>query len=558
MAELPVRTDDLPDQPAIRIPGSDFLRGASKMPVVRQLGLLFAIAGAVALAVAAVLWMQDEDLKPLTAVQSADQAGEIMQLLDASGIAYRLDHRTGTLLVDGDRLYEARMKIAGVSSAEHSQVGYELLDQEQGFGVSQFMENARHRRSIEGELARSIATIESVQHARVLLAVPKSTTFLRDRRKPSASVTVTLRPGKTLMPEQVRGITNLVAGAVSELDTENVAIVDQSGRLLSRQDEDPGLEATERQLRYVAKLENQLRTKVEVILERMLGADSYTTQITAEVDFTKQEQASEQYNPQELAVRSESTMEEERVGVQPALGVPGTLTNQPPAEPEATVDPAEQEAKQPRTVRNEATRNFEVDRTVSYVQQSYGRLNRLAVSVVVDHHRTVDAESGEVSTTPWSDEELEQLRSAVASAVGFSEARGDTISVMSSPFHQTEYEAPVDAPIWTESWFVDLTKQILGAIVLVLVLFLLLRPLYRSLSRAGEMVHERQAMEIADLNQAREQLSGGEGPLGLPKPGEHGAGEITPVMKLDAVKGLVANDPARVAEVVKHWVNQDE
>ena len=560
MAELPISTDDLPDTPAVRVPGSDFLRGASKMPVVRQFGLLFAIAGAVALGVAAVLWMQDEDLKPLTSVRSPEQAGEIVQMLDAAGITYRLDHKSSTVLVPSERLYEARMQISSATASHESQVGYELLDEEQGFGVSQFMENARHRRSIEGELARSVMTIKAVQHARVLLAVPKSTTFLRDRRKPSASVTVTLRPGQELSPDQVRGITNLVAGAVSELDTQDVAVVDQSGRLLSRQEEDPGLEASERQLRYVARMENQLRTKVEVILERMLGPGAYTAQVTAEVDFTKQEQAKEQYTPQEPAVRSESTVEEERLGAVPVLGVPGTLTNQPPAEPvPGAAEGGAQGEQLPRTVRNEATRNFEVDRTVSYSQQSVGRLARLAVSVVVDHRRTVDAETGELETTPWTPEELQQLEATVANAVGLSEARGDTLSVVSSAFHQTEFVAPEPAPFWTEMWFVDLVKQVLAGIVLVLVLFMLLRPLYRSLSRAGEMVHERQAMEIADINQARERIASDTASgLGLPSPDADGQASITPMQKLDAVKGLVARDPQRVAEVVKHWVQEDE
>ena len=557
MAELPIDPADLPPEPATKIPGSDFVRGAAKMPAVRQISLLFAIAGAVALAVAAVLWMRGDDLKPLMVIRSPEQAGEMIQVLEAAQISYRMDHRTSTLLVDADRLYEARMQVAGSSSSAHEQSGYELLDEEQGFGVSQFMENARHRRSVEGELARSIATIQSVQHARVLLAVPKSTTFLRDRRKPSASVTVMLRPGKELKPDQVKGITNLVAGAVPEMDEQDVAVVDQSGRLLSRQEEDPGLEATERQLAYTARLESQLLGKVDDLLGRMLGPGAFTTQITAEVDFTRQEQAIEQYTPQEATVRSESTLEEERTGVLPIAGVPGTLTNQPPEEP---APPAENgvaaQNNQPRTVRSEATRNFEVDRTVSYLQQAVGRITRMTVSVVVDNHRAINEETGEVEVTPWEDDELEQLRAAVAGAVGFSEARGDVLTVVSSPFHQAEMPEVAPAPFWSETWFIDLVKQVLGALVLLLVLFLLLRPLYRSLSRAGEMVHERQAMEIADLNQAREQIAKGPNALGLPSP-EAGE-EVTPAMKLSAVKGLVTDDPQRVAEVVKHWVNRDE
>jgi flagellar M-ring protein FliF len=289
--------------------------------------------------------------------------------------------------------------------------------------------------------------------------------------------------------------------------------------------------------------------------------------VTADVDFTRQEQASEQYRPQETAaVRSESILNEERVGTLPIVGVPGTLSNQPPADPvgnlaaEAAGEIAEdapREPSTPRTSRNESTRNYEMDRTVMYQQQSVGRLSRLAVSVVVDHHRVANAESGVMEARAWSAEEIGQLTSTIASAVGINEARGDTLSVTSSPFHRTEIEVLEPPPFWTETWFTDVLKTILGGIVLLLVVFGLLRPLYRTLTRAGEMVHERQAMEIADINQSREQITH-QTALGLPAPQPGQALPQQAIAKLDAVKGLVANDPQRVAEVVKQWVTRNE
>ena len=564
MAESSVLTLPAPED-RLKLPGGEFIRGAVNLPAVRQVGLLFALAGAVALAVFAVLWMQDDDLKPVATVATPAEATELTQLLDAAQIPYQLDHRTSSLLVPAEYYYQARMQVAGASAIERDQLGYELLDQEQAYGVSQFMENARHRRSIEGELARSILTIDGVQHARVLLALPKSTTFLRDRRKPSASVTVTLSPGGQLSSEQVRGITNLVAAAVPELDASSVAVVDQSGKLLSRQSEDPALEATERQLAYVARIEQGLQGKIEQILEQLVGSGAYTAQVTADVDFTRQEQASEQYRPQDNgAVRSESTLVEERVGTLPIAGVPGTLTNQPPADPVGNLQAGAQAAgggTTPRTTRNEATRNFEMDRTVMYQQQSLGRLSRLAVSVVVDHHRTVDAESGKVETRAWSEEELKQLNATIASAVGIDAERGDSLTVNSSPFYRTEIEEAEPAPFWMETWFTDLLKQVLGGLVLLAVAFGLLRPLYRTLTRAGEMVHERQAMEIADINQSREQIAqqvAHNAALGLPPPEPGEAIPHQALAKLDAVRGLVANDPQRVAEVVKQWVTRNE
>ncbi|MCP5181172.1 MAG: flagellar M-ring protein FliF [Pseudomonadales bacterium] len=566
MAEMPVPVSTttvpsaLPEPMArLNIPGRDFLRGAVNMPVVRQVTLIVALAGAVALGLFAALWMQDEDLRPVASVTTPEEAGQLTQLLDAARIPYQLDHRSGSLLVPVERFYEARMQIAGIVDAQQDQIGYELLDQEQGFGVSQFMEDARHRRSVEGELARSVVTIDGVQHARVLLAMPKSTTFLRDRRKPSASVTVTLRPGKSLSPEQVKGITNLVAAAVPELETASVAVVDQSGRLLSRQDEDPALEATERQLAFVSRIELGLQGKIEQILEQLVGPGAYTAQVTADVDFTREEQASEQYAPQQATVRSESNMSEERVGALPIAGIPGTLSNQPPPDPVSNMadNTAAGGETTPRTTRNESTRNYEVDRTVRYQQQSLGRLSRLAVSVVVDYHRETNAETGEMTATPWTDEEIKQLHATIASAVGVVEDRGDTLSVASSPFHRTELEVVEPPPFWTEVWFTDLLKQVLGGLVLLLVAVGLLRPLYRTLSRAGEMVHERQAMEIADINQAREQIAQHTA-MGLPAPEPGQALATSSLARLDAVRGLVSDDPQRVAEVVKAWVANDE
>lgn len=551
-----------------KVPGGDFIRGAVNMPAVRQFGLLIALAGAVALAVFAVLWMQDDDLKPVATVASPQEASELTTLLDTAQIPYQLDHRTQALLVPADFYYQARMQVAGASAVARDQMGYELLDQEQGYGVSQFMENARHRRSIEGELARSILTIDGVQQARVLLAMPKSTTFLRDRRKPSASVSVTLAAGRDLDNEQVRGITNLVAAAVPELEASAVAVVDQSGKLLSRQAEDPELEATERQLAYVARIEQGLQGKIEQILEQLVGSGAYTAQVTAEVDFTRQEQASEQYRPQDNAlVRSESTVSEERTGTLPIAGVPGTLSNQPPADPVGNLEAgaaqgaAANGGTTPRTTRSEATRNYEMDRTVLYQQQSLGRLSRLAVSVVVDHHRLPAAEGGKAESKAWSDAELKQLRETIASAVGIVDSRGDSLSVTSSAFHRTEIESEEPAPFWMETWFTDILKQVLGGLVLLAVAFGLLRPLYRTLTRAGEMVHERQAMEIADINQSREQIAqqvAAHTALGLPPPEPGEAIPHQALAKLDAVRGLVANDPQRVAEVVKQWVTRNE
>ncbi len=560
MAELPIDPNVPRDAGAV-LPGANFIRAAAGMPLVRQLTLLFAIAGSVALAIAAVLWMQSPEYRPLVGVTSAYQANEIVQVLDGAGIAYRVDDRTGMVLVPQGTLYEARMKLAGASGVDGRQLGYELLDQDQGFGVSQFMEVARHRRSVEGELARSIATINAVESARVLLATPKSTAFLRDRRRPTASVTVRLASGEVLRPAQVKGITNLVAGAVPELEPKDVAVVDQSGKLLSVREEDAALEQSERQLAYVAKIETQLQEKIHNILLPTLGPERYRAEVSAEVDFTRTEEAEELYNPDLVALRSEQRLDEQSVGESTVGGVPGTLTNQPPETAPGTPEVGDAGVAERRT-RSESTRNYEVDRTVSYTQHNVGSLTRLTVSVVVDDIEITDPDSGQVTQQSWSDEELERLATLVRNAVGYSAGRGDTVSIVNRRFFSQavpEIETPA---FWTEAWFTDLLKQILGAVVLLVLVLGLLRPLFRNLTQAGEVVKERAAAMAQDRALTHAGADSEASAMALPSPAAErtrgSASRMDYATKVDTVRGLVEQDPGRVAEVVKHWVSNDE
>ncbi|HEX7036030.1 MAG TPA: flagellar basal-body MS-ring/collar protein FliF [Pseudomonadales bacterium] len=555
MAELPVQKSTAGT--SLNLPGIDFLRGAAGLPAVRQMVLVFALAGSVALAVAAVLWMRSPDYRPVSAIESAWQANEIARVLETSGIDHKVDERSGMILVPQEDLYEARMKLAGAGSIDGRQLGYELLDQEQGFGVSQFMELARHRRSVEGELARSIATINAVQSARVLLATPKSTTFLRDQREPTASVTVRLVPGQSLTRDQVRGITNLVAGAVPELKPENVAVVDQTGKLLSQTVDDEALQQTERQLQYVARIEQQLQEKIRNILLPLIGPNRFSAEVTADVDFTRSEQAAEVFDAEPQAVRSEQVVAEENVGEPGPGGVPGALTNQPPETRPAQGAPLDGEAAPVvRRSRSETVRNYEMDRTLSYVQNGVGQIERLTVSVVVDDLVTVDAETGESVSQPWSEEELARLTTLVRSAVGFNEERGDLVSVVNSPFYHVPSEPVSSPPFWTQPWFFELMKQVLGALVLLGLVFGLLRPLFRNLSHAGAVAKEQQ--RLAALQAQAAAVAGlpaaVQGATTYPATvGPYGYGH-----KVEAVRGLVEEDPGRVAQVVKHWVSSNE
>jgi flagellar M-ring protein FliF len=538
------------------VPGSDFLKGVLGMPVVRQMTLLIALAASVVLALFAFMWMQTPDYRPMGGSLTPDAMNDAVAALDGRQIDYRIDQNTGLLLVKADQIYSARMALAGDEVLEGSQLGYELLDKEQSFGVSQFMEIARHRRSVEGELARSISTITSVQQARVLLATPKSTTFLRDRRKPSASVTVTLKAGRKLTSDQVRGITNLVAAAVPELASKDVVVVDQTGAFLSDGAEDGALRQSERDLSLVRSIEDDLHNKIANILTPWVGSGRFTAEVNAAIDFTRSEQTNELYNPDLIALRSEDRFEEQNVGTSTTVGgVPGTLTNQPPVLGEvAEATNSAEDQKKSSTVRS--TRNYEVDRTISHTRHQVGKLQRLSVTVVVDDLVSIDAETSEPVSVAWSVEELEKLEQAVQTAIGFRADRGDTVSVVNRAFYREPQSIIEPTPFWAESWFSDVLKQVLGGIAIILVVFGLLRPMFKNLSQAGELVREQQSLAIADMTQMREAALQ-EAVPGLPtqislNPDESSAN------RMETVRNLISEDPNRVAQVVKHWVSEDE
>jgi len=560
MADMPAETSDA--RPAARSGAAgrgldvSFLVGFGSLPIVRQVGLMIGLAASVALGFGVVLWSQDDEYRPLTGVVSPRQTNEVAEVLSTSGIPHRIDPASGMLLVPSGRIHEARMKMAGAEIVDGTQMGFELLDEDQGFGVSQFMEQARFRRSLEGELARSIASLNSVHNARVHLAIPKRTAFVRDQRQPTASVTLALAPGATLDGDQVQAVMNLVAGAVPELAPEHVAVVDQRGSLLSRKDEDPSLDRTERQLAYIRRVESNLQEKLANILTTVAGPERFRAEVNADVDFTAVEETEESYDPEERVVRSEQSLEESRRGADLAAGIPGALANQPPGAGVAPETPeqaplADDEApRRPAQTRVQSTRNYEVDRTISHTRHQVGQVARLTVSVVLDESRpggggAGGADGGDDEAQPaWSDAELERISALVRTAVGFRAERGDTVTVVTSPFVIREVATLAAPPFWMEAWFLELAKQVLGALVVLLIVFMLLRPLFRNLSDAGDTIKTHQALAL----EAQSTAAGG---------GGHPA-QLAGDRKLESVRSLVAEQPETVARVVKQWTQGHE
>ncbi|OPX56812.1 flagellar M-ring protein FliF [Oceanospirillum multiglobuliferum] len=535
------------------------LSGFNGLDMARQLGLLAGFAASIAIGFAIVLWSQEEDYRPLLSSIGEYDSPAVVEILERNGIGYKVDPKSGALLVLSNQIYQARMKIAASDVARTNTVGYELLDQEQGLGTSQFMESARYRRSVEGELARTISSLQSVKGARVHLAIPKQSVFVRDYRKPSASVFLHLQSGASLDSSQANAIVNLVATSIPELDPKNVTIVDQRGRLLSQMEAKESDKQIQRQFEYSRKLERVLTERVRSILEPVLGPGRYQAAVSAEVDFTETEQTEELYNPDLPALRSEQVLNEQRVGDMNQAGIPGALSNQPPTKvssPEQALDKDGNPIQQQLNSRKQATRNFELDRTVSYSKNQLGRVDRLTVAVVVDDIIIRDPNTGDVVRRAWDENELRRVEILVRDAVGFSALRGDSVNVVNSPFADGGEGAIEKLPFYQEPWFWEIAKQVLAGLFVLILIFGVLRPVLRSLATAkdandGADASDEMLTPLDDLGEDHVTLSASDDPL-LAGPNE--AYE----RQLNAIRAMIAEDPGRVAQVVRQWVVSDE
>lgn len=532
-------------------------QGFGSLGVLRQLGLVVGMALAIALGVSVAMWAQTPNYSLLYGNLSAKEMAQVTSELTSAGIEYKLEGGAGAILVPADRIQQARMKLAAKGVQVGGDVGYELLEKEQGLGSSSFLQKARYHRAMEGELAKSIARLSFVEGARVHLAIPKQSAFARKHARPKASVVLSLLPGRILDDTQIAGIVNMVASGVPGLDSEGVTVIDQKGRLLSSPTSNEGMLLSSSQFDYTRKLEERYVKRIIDIISPIVGLDGVRAQVVADIDFTTQEETRESYQPDQKALRSEQLYEQssDQAG---AGGVPGALTNQPPAGGSLKDS---QEAARSVTSNNtsRAVRNYELDRTISHVRQSPVSLNRLSVAVVVDY-RTVTDDKGKVTREPLSEDELAYIKSLVKETVGLDEKRGDTINVVNAPFQQPEEVEPLpEPPIWEQAWVWDIAKQVLGGLGVLLVIFGVLRPMLTSLAKQGD-----QASKLAMVAALPEGQDGAVGQGQLPddsggtQPGLPDQSERTNGQDLkEMATNLAKEDPQRVAQVMNTWVASD-
>ena len=534
-------------------------RGIADIPGLKQVGLLAGVAAAVAVAVWLVLWSQGQNYTVLYGQLSERESGQVMDALTAAGIEFKLNP-SGAVSVPESKVQEARIRLASQGLPQSDSMGIEMIQKESALGSSSMMETARYQSVLETELARTIIKVQGVQSARVHLALPKPTVFLRDARKATASVMLQLYPGRRLEPGQVAAIVHLVASSVPELSASDVTLVDQAGTLLNSPDENAEQAASTRQLEYTRKLEESYQQRIIELLEPIVGAGRVRATVTADMDFTVTEETLENYDPAKTAVRSEQTSTEQRKGGGDAEGIPGALSNQPPGTsgtpviPGASVTPGNPGAAQsaaagsgPSSSAQRSTRNFEVDRTLSYVKKPVGVLKRLNVGVVLDDWQKTDAD-GKVTASPMSDTDIKRFTQLVRESIGLKEDRGDQLNVLSQAFKNNAPIGPVDGPpLWETPWITQLAKQVVGAGLVLLVAFLVLRPLMKSLTKSGPRLGA--ASGGADVEGDRVSLSGQGGK----------AIKLAPSFEqqIAAARTLVGQDPRRAAQVVKDWVAAD-
>ena len=527
--------------------------GLGGLPIFRQLGLLIGLAASVAIGLAIVMWSQTPSYRLLYSDVSGQDSAQVAAALQSGGFEYKIDDDSGRIWIAGDSMHEARMMLASQGLPEGGNVGFELMDNKDTFGSSQFIESIRYQRALEGELARTISSLKSIQTARVHLAIPKQSVFIRNRKKPSASVTVGLYPGRYLEQGQVRSIVGLISASVPELEASMITVVDQIGKMLtSEHDEEMAFSA--KQLGYKKKVEQSYTDRIEDILSPIVGDGRVRAKVNAEIDFTVTEKTQESFNPDQSAVRSEQTSSESRGGGSGPIGVPGALSNQPPEA--GTVGGGETgTAATVASMANkmlQSTRNYELDKTISHVRLAAGAVRRLSVAVVIDNKAAI-TEGGE--SVAYTDVEIQRFNQLVRDSVGFNIRRGDSVNVINAAFSPIIQPEPLpEVPLWEQSWVWDIGKQILGGLAVLLLVFGVLRPVMRELASKG--------IEFKSHNQNLLSSQGGmdEDGTQVTLSAEASAQKIQQQgheSNIASASAMVDQDPRTVAQVMKTWVATD-
>ena len=542
----------------------DVLDRLEKMQLVGRLAKMALLAVAIAAGLMVFFWAQKPGYVPLYAGLDAKATAEASDLLRAAQIPFKIDQASGAISVPEANIHDARLKLAGSGLGESGRIGFELMERDPGFGVSQFVETARYQHALETELVRTIAALRPVRDARVHLAIPKPSAFTRQREAASASVVLELRGGSTLERGQVDAIVHLVASSIPDLAPERVTVVDQNGRLLSNDAQDPAAALSAMQFEQVRRQETSFNQRIRELLEPMTGSGRVNAEVTVDMDFSVSEEARELYNAEPPKLRSEQLSESTSRDAGPQ-GVPGATPNLPdtainPAPLDAQVAAATGAGAAGDSARS-STRNYELDRTLSHTRQPPGRIRRVSAAVLVDHVPRAGAD-GASTTQPLTAAELQRVEALVRQAVGFDEARGDTVSVMNAPFVREQSDGIEGPPWWQNPMLRDIARLALGALVVLALLFGVVRPAVRQITGPSKapapkapataevtLLDEGDVPMLAE-DTARITASPAErAPIALPSDAYED--------RLRVAREAVKSDSKRVAQVVKGWLDDE-
>jgi len=537
-----------------------------------RIPLLVAGAAAIAIIVAMVLWAKQPDYRVLYSNVSDQDGGAIVTQLTQMNIPYRFSETGGAIEVPADKVHELRLRLAQLGLPKGGAVGFELLDQEK-FGISQFSEQVNYQRALEGELARTIETLGPVKSARVHLAMPKPSLFVREQKSPSASVTVNLAPGRAMDEGQISAVVHLVSSAVAGLPPGNVTLVDQSGRLLT-QSNTSGRDLNDAQLKYAADVEGRVQRRIEAILSPIVGNGNVHAQVNAQIDFDNKEQTEEQYhpngNPSEAVMRSRQLNESEQVGGPYPGGVPGALSNQPAPANNAPITAntpqngqQNQNAQQttststansagPRNTQRNETTNYEVDRTIRHTKMNVGDVQRLSVAVVVNYRTLTDGKP-----LPLTADQLKQIENLTREAMGFSQQRGDTLNVVNSQFNATDERAG-ELPFWQQQAFID-QLMTAGRWLLVLIVAWIL---WRKAVRPQLVRREEERKALLENAQTRQMPEEEAVEVRLSKDEQtqqrRANQRLSAEVMSQRIREMSDNDPRVVALVIRQWMSGEE
>lgn len=534
------------------------------MPAGAKLKLAVGLAALVAVIVALTMWSRANDWRVLFANLGDKDAGAIVSQLAQMNVPYRHAEGGQAILVPADKVHDVRLKLAQTGLPKGSVIGFELMDNAR-FGQTQFQERLSFQRGLEGELVRSISALAAVQSARVHLALPQQNGFFREQQKPRASVLLALHPGRTLDRAQVAGIVHLVSSSVPELNPKAVSVLDQSGTLLSSQEEGQGAGVDAQQLQYVQQIEALHLKRLIDILEPVVGRDNLRATVTAEIDFSQSESTSEAYKPNQgkepAAVRSAQTSDATGPGNATPSGVPGAASNQPPVPPTAPITGAAAPlqgaggtgtAAGSGTQRRESVTNYEVDKTVRVTRNPTGTIKRLNAAVVLNHRSSTD-DKGVVTAVAIPAEELEKLTSLAQEAIGFSKDRGDSLKLINAPFRADAIAKIEPVPVWRQPWIIDLLRSFAAPAALTLlglvIVFVIIKPALKSATppasaKAGKGGDAATASGQAGITAVVDD------PLALP---DASGDPRSTADKLAEARELAKRNPEAVAGIVRGW-----